>query len=133
LWGAVGDALGRPAAGRDQTSRRARYGPAGPREYVPWHGWWAGSAGTFTDDTQLTRAVARSVIAMGGQLDPANLTSHRVSLRPHIWGHRSRHGGRERRAPLALRGSRSWGASGFGGALEDSVLAETRDVAVRLT
>jgi ADP-ribosylglycohydrolase len=96
LWGAVGDALGRPAEGRDPASVRAAYGSGGLREYVPWHGWRAGPAGTFTDDTQLMMAVARSVIAMGWPTRSREPGLAHGEPQPAHSGHRPRDGGRDR-------------------------------------
>jgi ADP-ribosylglycohydrolase len=70
LWGAVGDALGRPVETRSPSDVRARFGPLGPTEYVPWRGWRRGPVGTITDDTQLTIEVARCYVEGGGRFDP---------------------------------------------------------------
>jgi ADP-ribosylglycohydrolase len=107
LWGAVGDALGRPAEGRTPEDLRARYGPGGLREYVPWHGWTGGPRGTFTDDTQLSMAVAESLVATGGVLDPPDLVRRFLAI-PHIRGM-----GRATRAALAaLRAGDPWWVAG---------------------
>ena len=66
LWGAVGDALGRAPEGRSWEAIRARCGPDGIEEYRPWRGWTGGPKGTMTDDTQLTTAIAGSLIAARG-------------------------------------------------------------------
>lgn len=55
LGGAIGDALGRPLEGINPPKQC-------PDHYVPWAGWKAGPKGTITDDTQLTMALARSLL-----------------------------------------------------------------------
>ncbi len=65
LWGAAGDALGRPNEGRSWERIHDRSGPGGLTEFLPWYGWTGGPIGTFTDDTQLTIEVAESLIAAG--------------------------------------------------------------------
>ncbi len=60
---AVGDALGHPTEFIDSVAAiRAKYGPAGVTDFAP-----AGRhpAGTFTDDTQMTIAVARALSRAG--------------------------------------------------------------------
>src|SRR5437870_6458863 len=85
VWGAVGDALGRPAETRDPASLKEQFGPEGLREYVPWHGWRSGPKGTFTDDTQLSVATAESLLATGGRLDPDDLARRYLAI-GHIRG-----------------------------------------------
>lgn len=80
LGGAIGDALGRPAEGRDRAAVAARFGVL--RDYVPWRGWQGGPKGTFTDDTQMTICVAESLLATGGRLDPADLARRFVAWLP---------------------------------------------------
>jgi ADP-ribosylglycohydrolase len=82
LWGAVGDALGRAVEGMSPPSIRARYGPDGPIDYVPWRGWSGGPTGTITDDTQLTMEVARSLVHAAGRLDPEDLARRLVGWLP---------------------------------------------------
>lgn len=63
---AVGDALGHPTEFMGSVAAiRARYGPRGVTDFAP-----AGRhpAGTFTDDTQMTIAVARALVRAGRQL-----------------------------------------------------------------
>jgi hypothetical protein len=86
LWGAVGDALGRPAERWSPRDLRQQFGPDGIRDYVPWPGWSSGPTGTFTDDTQLTMAVARSLCAQVGPFNPEQFARELVVLRPNIRG-----------------------------------------------
>ena len=64
---AVGDALGHPAEFKSPAQIRTKYGPAGITDFEP-----AGShpPGTYTDDTQMSLAVARALI---GADDSASL------------------------------------------------------------
>ena len=59
---AVGDALGWPVEFMSLAAIRGRYGPKGLLELVP-----SGShrAGTFTDDTQMSLALARAILSRG--------------------------------------------------------------------
>lgn len=59
---AIGDALGRPAEFiHDLAALREKYGPDGITDFEPdWH-----PAGTYTDDTQMSLAVARALIRAG--------------------------------------------------------------------
>ena len=59
---AVGDALGWPVEFMSLAAIRGRYGPEGLSELVP-----SGShrAGTFTDDTQMSLALARAILSCG--------------------------------------------------------------------
>ena len=82
LWGAAGDALERVAESKSPSEIRARFGPDGPEEYVPWRGWKSGPTGTITDDTQLTMAVARSIIHTGGQVDPEDFSRRLIAWLP---------------------------------------------------
>jgi len=54
----IGDAVGRPAEGRNP--------PTSFTEYQRWAGWQSGPIGTITDDTQMTIWLARSLLACGG-------------------------------------------------------------------
>ncbi len=74
IWGAVGDALGRPVEGRWPETIRERYGPDGLQHYQKWRGWKSGPIGTITDDTQLTMELAHSLVETGGQLNPDNFS-----------------------------------------------------------
>ena len=68
---AVGDALGRPAEGRrpDQlTARRADF-----ENFQMWNGYAGGPVGTFTDDTQMTLCIARTLVTGAGRLEPERL------------------------------------------------------------
>jgi ADP-ribosylglycohydrolase len=107
VWGAVGDALGRPAESRDPAQLKARFGPEGLREYVPWHGWRSGPKGTFTDDTQLTMATAESLLGTGGTLDPNDLARRFLAI-AHIRGI----GHATARAIEALRSGIPWWEAG---------------------
>ena len=62
--GAIGDALGRPAEGRDRRWVAEEYGRL--VDFQPWWGWRSGPVGTVTDDTQLTMLLAGSLVACGG-------------------------------------------------------------------
>ncbi|HEV2238224.1 MAG TPA: ADP-ribosylglycohydrolase family protein, partial [Ktedonobacterales bacterium] len=70
LWGAVGDALGRPLRGLTPTEIHARFGPDGLTRYLPPREWRSGPTGALTGDTKLTLELARSLIAHDGTLDP---------------------------------------------------------------
>ena len=77
---AVGDALGRPAEGRDArrlAKERERF-----LDYQPWAGWRWGPVGTYTDDTQMTLCVAKSLLTTGGRLDPVDLGRRFVDWLP---------------------------------------------------
>lgn len=82
LWGAVGDALGRPVEGWDPARIAERFGEGGLRDYIPWRGWREGPTGTITDDTQLTIEVARSLLATGGRFQPADFVSRLIRWLP---------------------------------------------------
>lgn len=71
LGTAIGDAMGRPAERRHASELRERADTF--RDFQRWHGYRAGPVGTLTDDTQLTMCVARSILATGGRVDPADL------------------------------------------------------------
>lgn len=57
---AIGDALGAPVEFDKLTDIRARFGPYGITDLVPWHGLPAGS---YTDDTQMTLATIHGMLA----------------------------------------------------------------------
>jgi ADP-ribosylglycohydrolase len=59
---AIGDALGFPAEFLSIQEIRSRYGPKGITDLQPSAGH---PAGTYTDDTQMTLALARAIIARG--------------------------------------------------------------------
>lgn len=82
LWGAVGDALGRPVETWNVHWVRERYGPEGLQHYEPWAGWKSGPIGTITDDTQLTMEVARSLLATGGRFDPNDFVPRLIAWLP---------------------------------------------------
>lgn len=82
VWGAAGDALGRPAEGRSPAALRVRFGESGLRDYVPWRGYRGGPRGTITDDTQLTMEVARSLVATGGALQAEELSARLIAWLP---------------------------------------------------
>jgi poly(ADP-ribose) glycohydrolase ARH3 len=89
---------------------RQRFGPDGLREYVPWRGWRSGPIGTFTDDTQLTMAVARTVCARPAQFDPERFARELVILRPEIRGI----GGATATAIARLQSGEPWWNAGRG-------------------
>jgi len=60
LGTAVGDALGAPTQFLEWPDIIKRFGPTGVREFEPWSRFTAGS---FTDDTQMTLATARGLLA----------------------------------------------------------------------
>jgi ADP-ribosylglycohydrolase len=82
LWGAVGNALGRPVEGKDPQTVRTYYKATALGNYVKWHGWKGGPIGTITDDTQLTIEVARSLIATDGDFDPADFVVRLIAWLP---------------------------------------------------
>ena len=57
---AIGDALGAPVEFDSLAQIRSRFGPAGITDLVPWQELPAGS---YTDDTQMTLATARGMLA----------------------------------------------------------------------
>jgi ADP-ribosylglycohydrolase len=61
---AVGDALGYPIEGMSLRQIREKYGPAGLGDFVSRHGHPPGS---YSDDTQLTLAVAHALLEAGEQ------------------------------------------------------------------
>ncbi|MFQ5778027.1 MAG: ADP-ribosylglycohydrolase family protein [Terriglobia bacterium] len=61
---AVGDALGYPVEGMSLAGIRREYGPAGIEDFVSGRGYPPGS---YSDDTQLSLAVARALLAAGRQ------------------------------------------------------------------
>lgn len=77
---AIGDALGRPAEGRDPHALRERYGRLA--EFQRWSGWKDGPTGTVTDDTQMTMCVAECLVANDGWIDPADLARRFVDWLP---------------------------------------------------
>jgi len=82
VGGAMGDALGRPMEG-SLNSTRGTSGSRRPavRDFIAWRGWSGGPRGTYTDDTQLTIAVAR-VLLERGRLDPERLGECLVAWLP---------------------------------------------------
>jgi len=65
---AIGDALGYPTEFIRRQQILARHGPAGVTGFVPSH---SHPAGTYTDDTQMTIAVAEGLLAAASrELDP---------------------------------------------------------------
>jgi ADP-ribosylglycohydrolase len=63
---AVGDALGYPVEGLSLRQIREKYGPIGLGDFVSRHGHPPGS---YSDDTQLTLAVARALLEAGEKSD----------------------------------------------------------------
>jgi ADP-ribosylglycohydrolase len=82
VGGAMGDALGRPMEG-SLNSTRWTDGSRRPaiRDFIAWRGWSGGPRGTYTDDTQLTIAVAR-VLLERDRLDPERLGELLVAWLP---------------------------------------------------
>ncbi len=97
LWGAVGDALGRPNETRPYSTLGHEDDPGFVRTFQPWHGWQGGPTGTITDDTQLTVLVARALARHGGLVDPDDLSRDLVAWLPEARG-----AGRATRAAVAL-------------------------------
>lgn len=83
LWGAVGDALGRPAEGIPRAGVRARFGPGGLKDFLRWPGYISGPVGTITDDTQLNMEIARTIIEANGGFSPDRFAERLLSWRPH--------------------------------------------------
>lgn len=79
IWGASGDALGRPGEGRTASQIRERYGRL--ENFRRWRGWRRGPIGTVTDDTQMSMCVAKSIIDTG-RVDPDDLTEQFVDWLP---------------------------------------------------
>ncbi|MHB8288426.1 MAG: ADP-ribosylglycohydrolase family protein [Acidimicrobiales bacterium] len=77
---AIGDALGRPAEGRNASLLRKRYGLL--TDFQPWRGWTGGPKGTITDDTQMTICVAECLLANTGRLDPGDLALRFIDWLP---------------------------------------------------
>ena len=71
---AVGDALGAPLEFIDRGDIARRYGEV--REMIGG-GWLNTAPGEYTDDTQMTLAIARSVAKLG-RVDPADIAAHFV-------------------------------------------------------
>ena len=108
LWGAAGDALGRPTESRSWEAIRRRWGPQGVTTYQPWRGWQSGPIGTWTDDTQLTIEVARTILESGGHVDP-----ERLSERLRAWLSHGRGKGRATTAAiLAMDDGAPWWEAG---------------------
>jgi ADP-ribosylglycohydrolase len=78
LWGAVGDALGRPLQGVTPSEIQARYGQAGLTRYLPPREWRSGPTGVYTSDTALAVELARSLVAGAGRLDPEEFAQRLV-------------------------------------------------------
>lgn len=76
---AVGDALGAPVEGMTRQQIHDRYGLV--EDYVPERF----GAGVWTDDTQLTLALARSLSACGG-LDPVDFAQRMAAWLPEARG-----------------------------------------------
>ncbi len=65
----IGDALGRPAEGKGPGWLKADYGTI--TDFIPWSGWRGGPKGTLTDDSELTIALAESLIERR-EMDPVD-------------------------------------------------------------
>lgn len=72
---AVGDALGAPLEFRDRSEIERDYGRL--REMIGG-GWLNTVPGEYTDDTQMTLGIARSVAELG-RIDPADIARHFVA------------------------------------------------------
>lgn len=83
VWGATGDALGRPTEAKSWDLIRRLWSPDGVTEFQPWHGWQSGPIGTWTDDTQLTIEVAKTILESDGHVDPRLLSEKRRAWLPH--------------------------------------------------
>ena len=75
----IGDALGRPAEGRRPERIKEVHGTI--TGFIPWRGWRGGPRGTLTDDTELTIALAESLIERRG-MDPADFGRRCVAWLP---------------------------------------------------
>lgn len=75
----IGDALGRPAEGRKPEQVKRVHGRIS--DYIPWRGWQGGPRGTLTDDTELTIALAESLIEQR-QMDPTDFGRRCVAWLP---------------------------------------------------
>lgn len=64
---AIGDALGAPVEFDKLTDIRARFGPDGITDLIPWHGLPGGS---YTDDTQMTLATIYGMLAAHAASEP---------------------------------------------------------------
>jgi ADP-ribosylglycohydrolase len=102
---AIGDALGRPAEGMRAEAVAERFGRL--RDFRPWRGWTSGPVGTVTDDTQLTKLVAESLVDRL-RVDPEDLARRLVAWLPQGRGM----GVATRRAVEQLAAGVSWAVSG---------------------
>ena len=75
----IGDALGRPAEGRSPERIRQTHGTI--TDFIPWRGWHGGPKGTLTDDTELTIALAESLIERH-EMDPVDFGRRCVAWLP---------------------------------------------------
>lgn len=83
LWGATGDALGRPTEAKSWNLIRRLWGADGVTDFQPWRGWQSGPIGTWTDDTQLTIEVAETILESDGHVDPERLAERLRAWLPH--------------------------------------------------
>jgi ADP-ribosylglycohydrolase/predicted NAD-dependent protein-ADP-ribosyltransferase YbiA (DUF1768 family) len=101
----IGDALGRPAEGKGPGWLKADYGTI--TDFIPWNGWRGGPEGTLTDDSELTIALAESLIERR-EMDPVDF-----GRRCAAWVHVGRGKGRATAAAcLNLIDGVSWEHSG---------------------
>jgi ADP-ribosylglycohydrolase len=75
IGGAIGDGLGRPVDGLSRAKVHARLGPLGVEDLPPDGACWS-------DATQLSVEVARSLAEHGGNFDPADFAARLVAWQP---------------------------------------------------
>lgn len=122
LGGCIGDALGMPVEGLTAEEIRKEVGPNGIEEFRDAIGKINGKlmAGQITDDTQLTRVVAESLINCGGY-DQADIAARHIAVLDERvgWGDTTVRGVeslRDGRSPwesLASAGQKTGGGNGI--------------------
>ena len=75
IGGAIGDGLGGPVDGLSRAKVHARFGPLGVEDLPPEGARWS-------DATQLSVEVARSLAEHGGHFDPADFAARLVAWQP---------------------------------------------------
>ncbi len=101
LAGAAGDALGAPVEFMDIGAIRARFGPGGIRDFVPY----GGKSGAITDDTQMTLFTAEGLLRCANRGRMSGVGADFLWIVGHAyqrWLHTQGKGGR--RAPDLLSG-----------------------------